>query len=142
MHTQLDPLGNIPSFIHISNGKQHNVNVLDMLVPEACVIYVMDRAYVGFARLHVLYQAGEFFVSKAKSNLEANRGYSAPVDKSAGIICDQSNRLDGDHTQQHYPAQLRRIRFKESQTGKNLAFLTNNMTLLALAICALYKSRG
>jgi hypothetical protein len=141
MHTQLDLRGNIPSFIHISNGKLHDVNVLDMLVPEAGAIYVMDRAYVDFARLHVLHQAGAFFVTRAKSNLDVHRVYSAPVDKSAGIICDQTIALDGYLTQQHYPAHLRRIRFKTPETDKTLVFLTNNMTLPALTICALYKSR-
>jgi hypothetical protein len=141
MHTQLDLRGNIPSFIHISNGKLHDVNVLDMLVPEAGAIYVMDRAYVDFARLHVLHQAGAFFVTRAKSNLNVHRVYSAPVDKSAGIICDQTIALDGYLTQQHYPAHLRRIRFKAPETDKTLVFLTNNMTLPALTICALYKSR-
>jgi hypothetical protein len=141
LHTQLDLRGNIPSFIHISNGKLHDVNVLDMLVPEAGAIYVMDRAYVDFARLRVLHQAGAFFVTRAKSNLDAHRVYSAPVDKSAGIICDQTIALDGFLTQQHYPAHLRRIRFKAPETGKTLVFLSNNMTLPALTICALYKSR-
>jgi hypothetical protein len=141
MHTQLDLRGNIPSFIHISNGKLHDVNVLDMLVPEAGAIYVMDRAYVDFARLHVLHQAGAFFVTRAKSNLDVHRVYSAPVDKSVGIICDQTITLDGYLTQQHYPAHLRRIRFKAPETDKTLVFLTNNMTLPALTICALYKSR-
>ena len=141
MHTQLDLHGNIPSFIHISNGKLHDVNVLDMLVPEAGAIYVMDRAYVDFARLHVLHQAGAFFVTRAKSNLDAHRVYSASVDKSAGIICDQTIALDGHLTQQHYPSHLRRIRFKDPETGKTLVFLTTNMTLPPLTICALYKSR-
>jgi hypothetical protein len=141
MHTQLDLRGNIPSFIHISNGKLHDVNVLDMLVPEAGAIYVMDRAYVDFARLHVLHQAGAFFVTRAKSNLDVHRVYSASVDKSAGVICDQTIALDGHLTQQHYPSHLRRIRFKDPETGKTLVFLTNNMTLPPLTICALYKSR-
>jgi len=141
MHTQLDLRGNIPSFIHISNGKLHDVNVLDMLVPEAGAIYVMDRAYVDFARLHVLHQAGAFFVIRAKSNLDAHRVYSASVDKSAGIICDQTIALDGHLTHQHYPSHLRRVRFKDPETGKTLVFLSNNMTLPPLTICALYKSR-
>jgi hypothetical protein len=96
---------------------------------------------VDFARLHVLHQAGAFFVTRAKSNLDVHRVYSEPVDKSAGIICDQTIALDGYHTQQRYPAHLRRIRFKAPETGKTLVFLTNNMTLPALTICALYKSR-
>jgi hypothetical protein len=141
MHTLLDLRGNIPSFIHISDGKLHDVHALDMLLPEPGAIYVMDRAYVDFARLHVLHQAGAFFVTRAKSNLDAHRVYSAPTDKSAGVICDHTIALDGYLTRQHYPAHLRRIRFKDPETSKTLVFLTNQMTLPALTICALYKSR-
>ena len=141
MHTLLDLRGSIPSFIHISNGKLHDVPVLDMLVPEPGAIYVMDRAYVDFGRLHVLHQAGAFFVTRAKSNLDAHRVYSMPVDKSSGVICDQIIALDGYLTQQHYPAHLRRIRFKDLETGKTLVFLSNQMMLPALTICTLYKKR-
>jgi len=141
MHTLLDLRGNIPSFIHISNGKLHDVHALDMLLPEPGAIYVMDRAYVDFARLHVLHEAGAFFVTRAKSNLDAHRVYSAPADRSAGVICDQTIAMDGYLTQRHYPAHLRRIRFKDPETGKTLIFLTNQVTLPALTICALYKSR-
>jgi hypothetical protein len=95
MHTLLDLRGNIPSFIHISNGKLHDVHALDMLLPEPGAIYVMDRAYVDFARLHVLHEAGAFFVTRAKSNLDAHRVYSAPADRSAGVICDQTIAMDG-----------------------------------------------
>ena len=141
MHTLLDLRGNIPSFIHISKGKLHDVHALDMLLPEPGAIYVMDRAYVDFARLHVLHEAGGFFVTRAKSNLDAHRMYSAPADRSAGVICDQTIAMDGYLTQRHYPAHLRRIRFKDPETGKTLIFLTNQVTLPALTICALYKSR-
>jgi hypothetical protein len=141
MHTLLDLRGNIPSFIHISDGKLHDVHALDMLLPEPGAIYVMDRAYVDFARLYVLHQAGAFFVTRAKSNLDAHRVYSAPTDKSVGVICDHTIALDGNLTRQHYPAHLRRIRFKDSETGKTLVFLTNQTTLPALTIGALYKSR-
>jgi len=141
MHTLLDLRGPIPSFIHISDGKLHDVNVLDLLAPEAGAIYVMDRAYVDFARLHVLHQAGAFFVIRAKSNLDAHRVYSAPSDRTSGIICDQTIALDGFYTKQDYPGHLRRIRFKDPETGKTLVFLTNQTTLPALTICALYKSR-
>src|SRR5712672_720828 len=141
MHTLLDLRGNIPSFIHISNGKLHDVHALDMLLPEPGAIYVMDRAYVDFARLHVLHEAGAFFVTRAKSNLDAHRVYSAPADRSAGVICDQTIAMDGYLTQRHYPAHLRRIRFKDPETGKTLIFLTNQVMPPALTICALYKSR-
>ena len=141
MHTLLDLRGNIPSFIHISDGKLHDVHALDMLRPEPGAIYVMDRAYMDFARLHVMHQAGAFFLTRAKSNLDAHRIYSAPTDKDAGVICDHTIALDGYLTRQHYPAHLRRIRFKDPETGRTLVFLTNQMTLPALTICALYKSR-
>ena len=141
MHTLLDLRGNIPSFIHISDGKLHDVHALDMLLPEPGAIYVMDRGYVDFARLYVLHQAGAFFVTRAKSNLDAHRVYSAPPDKDVGVICDQSIALDGYVTHRSYPGLLRRIRFKDPETGKTLVFLTNQVTLPALTICALYKSR-
>ena len=141
MHTLLDLRGNIPSFIHISNGKLHDVHALDMLLPEPGAIYVMDRGYVDFARLHALHEAGAFFVTRAKSNMDAHRVYSAPADRSVGVISDQTIAMDGYVTQQHYPAHLRRIRFKDPESGKTLIFLTNQVTLPALTICALYKSR-
>jgi len=141
MHTLLDLRGSIPSFIHISDGKMHDVRALDLLIPEAGAIYVMDLAYVDFARLHRLHLAGAFFVTRAKSNLDAHRMYSAQTDRSIGIICDQTIALDGIYTQQDYPESLRRIRFKDPETGKTLVFLTNNFTLPAATICALYKSR-
>ena len=141
MHTLLDLRGNIPSFIHVSDGKLHDVHALDMLLPEPGAIYVTGRGYVDFVRLHVLHEAGAFFVTRAKSNMDAHRVYSAPADRSAGVISDQTIAMDGYLTRRHYPAQLRRIRFKDPETGKTLIFLTNQMTLPALTICALYKSR-
>jgi hypothetical protein len=141
MHTLLDLRGNIPSFIHVSDGKLHDVHALDLLLPEAGAIYVMDRGYVDFARLHVLHLAGAFFVTRAKSNMDAHRVYSAPTDRTTGIICDQSLVLDGYYTSQHYPDHLRRIRFRDAETGKTLVFITNQFGLPATTICALYKSR-
>ena len=141
MHTLLDLRGNIPSFIHISDGKLHDVHALDLLLPEAGAIYVMDRGYVDFARLYVLNQAGAFFVTRAKSNLDAHRVYSAPTDRAAGIIADQTIALDGYATSKDYPVHLRRVRFKDPETGKTLVFLTNQFALPAASICALYKSR-
>ena len=141
LHTLLDLHGNIPSFIHISDGKLHDVHALDMLLPEPGAIYVMDRGYVDFARLHALHQAGAFFVTRAKSNLDAHRVYSAPIDRTTGVICDQTIALDGYLTRRDYPEHLRRIRFRDAETGKTLVFLTNQVTLPALTICALYKSR-
>ena len=141
MHTLLDLRGSIPSFIHVSDGKWHDVHALDLLIPEAGAIYVMDRGYLDFTRLHVLHLAGSFFVTRAKSNLDAHRVYSAATDRTTGIICDQTIALDGFYTRQEYPEHLRRIRFKDAETGKTLIFLTNNFLLPAATICALYKSR-
>ncbi len=112
-----------------------------VLAPEAGAIYVMDRASVDFADLHVLHQAGAFFVIRAKSDLDAHRIYSAPSNRTTRVICDQTIVLDGFYTKQDYPANLWRIRFKDPETGKTLVFLTNQTTLPALTICALYKSR-
>ncbi len=109
MHTLLDLRGAIPSFIHISDGKLHDVNVLDLLVPEAGAFYVMDRAYLDFERLHALTQMGAFFVTRAKSNMDARRLYSAPTDRSTGLICDQTIALNGTYSSQHYPQPLRLI---------------------------------
>ena len=141
MHTLLDLRGSIPSFIHVSDGKLHDVHALDLLTPEAGAIYVMDRGYVDFARLHRLHLAGAFFVTRAKSNLKAHRVYSTPTDRSTGILCDQTIALDGFYSKRDYPAQLRRLRFKDPETSKTLVFLTNQMILPAATICALYKSR-
>ena len=141
MHTLLDLKGNIPSFIHISDGKMADVHALDLLQPEPGAIYVMDRGYVDFSRLHALHLAGAFFVTRAKSNMKAHRVYSEKTDRSTGIICDQTIALDGIYTKQHYPVHLRRIRFKDPESGRTLIFLTNQMTLPAATICALYKSR-
>lgn len=141
MHTLLDLRGSIPSFIHLSDGKLHDVNVLDVLVPEAGAIYVMDRGYLDFERLHALHLASAFFVTRAKSNLDARRVYSAAIDRSTGIICDQTIALNGYYSSRDYPTHLRRIRFKDPESGKTLVFLTNNFTLPAATICALYKAR-
>jgi hypothetical protein len=141
MHTLLDLRGNIPSFIHVSDGKLHDVNVLDMLIPEPGAFYVMDRGYIDFARLYVLHQAGAFYVTRAKSNFDIHRIYSTVTDRSTGVICDQIIVFNGRFAANDYPERLRRIRFKVPESGKTLVFLTNNMTLSALTIAALYKSR-
>ena len=141
MHTLLDLRGAIPSFLHISDGKLHDVNVLDLLIPEAGAIYVMDRGYVDFERLHVLHQAGAFFVTRAKSNLDARRLYSAPTDRASGIICDQTIALNGYYSRQHYPDHLRRIRLRDPESIRTLMFLSNQFALPAITICALYKAR-
>jgi hypothetical protein len=141
MHTLLDLRGSIPSFIHVSDGKLHDVHALDLLMPEAGAIYVMDRAYVAFERLHALHLAGAFFVTCAKSNMDAHRVYSAPTDRGSGIICDQTIALDGVQTKRNYPEHLRRVRFHDPESGKTLVFITNHFTLPAATVCALYKSR-
>ena len=141
MHTLLDLRGNIPSFIHVSDGKLADVHALDLLLPEPGAIYVMDRGYVDFARLHALHQAGAFFVTRTKSNMDAHRVYSVPADRTTGIICDQSIALDGHYTSKNYPEHLRRIRFKDAEFGKTLVFLTNHFALPALTIAGLYKNR-
>jgi hypothetical protein len=141
MHTLLDLRGNIASFIHISDGKLHDVHALDMVVPEAGAIYVMDRGYIDFARLHRLHQTDAFFVTRAKSNLSAQRVYSAPTDRATGVIADQTIALDSPRTGQDYPEHLRRIRFRDAETANTLIFLTNQTALPASTICDLYKSR-
>jgi hypothetical protein len=141
LHTLLDLRGNIPSFIHISNGKMGDVRALDILTFEPGAIYVMDRGYLDFARLYVLHQSPAFFVIRPKSNTQWRRLYSAPVDRSTGLICDQTIVLTGVTTHRDYPERLRRIRFKDPNTGKTLVFVTNNFELPALSICALYKAR-
>ena len=140
LHTLIDLRGNIPSFIHISDGKLHDVNVLDELLPEPGAFYVMDRGYLDFERLHRLHLAGAFFVTRAKSNLKAQRRYSRPVDRSTGLICDQTITLTVFYSKTGYPEALRRIRFKTDE-GKTLVFLTNNFALPAFTITELYRCR-
>lgn len=140
-HTLLDLRGAIPSFIHISDGKLHDVNVLDLLLPEPAAFYIMDRGYLDFQRLWVLDQAGSFFVIRTKRNLRARRLSSHAVERSGGIICDQTVVLEGFYSSARYPASLRRIRYKDPATGKTLVFLTNQWQLPARTIATLYQSR-
>ena len=141
LHTLLDLRGNIPTFLHISDGKLHDVNVLDLLLPESGAFYVMDRGYIDFERLHRLHEVGSFFVTRAKSNLKAQRRYSHPVDRSTGLICDQTIVLTGFYSRQDFDTPLRRIKFKDPKTGKRFVFLTNNFALPALIITELYRCR-
>jgi hypothetical protein len=140
LHTLIDLRGNIPSFIRISDGKMHDVNVLDELIAEAGAFYVMDRGYLDFVRLYRLHAAGAFFVTRAKSNLKALRRYSHPVDRTTGLICDQTITLSVYYSKSGYPEALRRIRFK-TEEGKTLVFLTNNFDLPAITITELYRCR-
>ena len=141
MHTLPDLRGSIPAFIHVSDGKMHEVNVLDILPVEAGAFYVMDRGYLDFARLYNMHQAGAFFVTRTKRGMDARRVYSAPTQRDTGVICDQSIAMNGFYIAKDYPELLRRIRFKDPETGKTLVFLTNNTMLPALTIAALYKNR-
>ena len=141
LHTLLDLRGNIPSFIHISDGKMHEVNILDHLLPEPGAFYIMDRGFLDFERLYRFHTAGSFFVTRGKSNLKVKRRYSHAVDRSTGLICDQTVVLTGFYAFKDYEAPLRRIRFKDPETGKTLVFLTNNFTLPALTITELYRCR-
>ena len=140
MHTLLDLRGALPAFIQISDGKMHEVNVLDFLPVEPGAFYVMDRGYLEFARLYRLHQASAFFVTRAKRGMDARRVYSAQTDRSTGVICDQTITLNGFYFSKKYPEHLRRIRYKDAKTGKTLVFLTNNTVLPALAIATLYKN--
>jgi hypothetical protein len=141
LHTLLDLRGNIPSFLHISDGKLHDVNVLDLLLPEPGAFYIMDRGYIDFERLYRLHEAKSFFVTRAKSNLKAQRRYSHPVDRSTGLICDQTIVLAGFYSRQDFDTPLRRVRFKDPTTGRRLVFLTNNFILPAFTITELYRCR-
>jgi hypothetical protein len=141
LHTLLDLRGSIPSFIFISDGKLHEVNVLDQLVPEPGAFYVMDRGYLDFERLGRYDAAGSFFVIRAKSNLKAQRRSSQAVDKRTGLICDQTVVLTGYYSHKGFDTPLRRIRFKDPESGKTLVFLTNNFVLPALTITRLYRLR-
>lgn len=141
LHTLLDLRGNIPTFIYISDGKLHDVNVLDLLPLEPGAFYVMDRGYVDFERLYAITQAAAFFVTRAKSNLKFRRLYSRQVDRATGMICDQTIVLTGPISKKDYPEKLRRIKYNDPQSGKTLVFLTNNFTLPTLTIAQLYRSR-
>jgi hypothetical protein len=141
MHTLLDLRGNIPTFVHISDGKMGDVNVLDIMPLEAGAFYVMDRGYLDFSRLHRMHQAGAFFVTRAKRRMDARRVYSAPSDRKNGVLCDQTIALNGFYPSKGYPEHLRRIRFNDRELDKTLVFLTNNTALPPLTIAALYKSR-
>ncbi|ANT64934.1 IS4 family transposase [Prosthecochloris sp. CIB 2401] len=141
MHTLLDLRGNIPSFIAITDGKVHDVNILDLLIIEPGSFYIMDRGYVDFDRLFQIHKAQGFFVIRAKSNLSFRRQYSHSADKSLGVRCDQTIMLTGQEPSVYYPEQLRRIKYADPETGKIYVFLTNNFKLGAKVIADLYKSR-
>jgi len=141
LHTLLDLRGPIPTFIEVSDGKVHDVNILDSIVPEADSFYVMDRAYVDFARLHVFHRSGAFFVTRTKKGILLQRRYSRPVDTGTGLRSDHTVVLAAAASRKKYPDPLRRVRFFDEKQQRHLTFLTNNFDLPAITICHLYKSR-
>jgi Domain of unknown function (DUF4372)/Transposase DDE domain len=141
LHTLLDLRGNIPTFIYISDGKLHEVNTLDIIPLEPGAFYIMDRGYLDFKRLYPFAHCGAFFVIRAKSNLKCRRIYSHPVDRTTGLICDQSVLLTGFYQAKYYPEKLRRVKYYDAETDKTLVFLTNNFALPALTIAELYRCR-
>jgi Transposase DDE domain/Domain of unknown function (DUF4372) len=141
LHTLLDLRGNIPSFVHISDGKLNEVNVLDEIAFEPGSFYIMDRGFLDFTRLHRLHLAQAFFVIRAKSNVRYRRLYSHPVDKACGLRCDQTIALTGQFSSTDYPTQLRRVKFYDAKHDKLLVFLTNNFQLPALTVAQLYRCR-
>ena len=141
LHALLDLHGNIPSFIEITDGKVHDVNILDEIFPEPGSYYIMDRAYIDFTRLYTLNLENAFFIIRAKSNFKFRRLYSHPIDKSTGLRCDQTIVTTGTNTKDKYPDKLRRIRFYDSENDKYFVFLTNNFVLPALTIADLYNCR-
>jgi hypothetical protein len=141
MHTLLDLHGNIPTFISITDGKVHDVNILDEIVPEAGAFYVMDRGYVDFQRLYGLTASGAFFVVRTKSNVLLERRYSRPVDKATGVRSDHTVILTAINSAMRYPDTLRRITYLDVETRKRFKFLTNNFLLPALTIARIYQAR-
>lgn len=140
-HTLLDLRGNIPTWIHITDGSVHDVNALDELIIEAGAYYVMDRGYVDYERLYRIHKALAYFVTRAKVNFAFRRLYSAKVDKSTGVLCDQTVMLTGYNAKKDYPEKLRRIKYYDEETKKTFVFLTNNFTVEAILIAKLYKAR-
>lgn len=141
LHTKMDAKTSIPDFIHISDGKMHDVNVLDMITIVADSFYILDRGYIDFARLFQVHRAGAYFITRAKKNLDFERMYSAKVDKTTGLKCDQTIKLKGYYPSRDYPEKLRRIKFYDAETGKTLIFLSNNFEITALEVTMLYKHR-
>lgn len=140
-HTLIDLRGSIPTWIHITDGSVHDVNVLDELFIEPGAYYIMDRGYVDYGRLYLIHTSKGFFVTRAKDNFAFKRIYSAPVDKNAGILCDQTVKLTGYYAKKDYPEKLRRIKYHDAETDNTFAFVTNDFSLDALVIAKLYKER-
>jgi hypothetical protein len=141
LHTLLDLRGNIPSILGISKGKMHDVNILDILLVEPGALYLIDRGYIDYARLHNLAKSCAYFITRSKSNMQFDRLVSQDVDKTCGILCDQIIRLSGFYSSQHYPDRLRRIKYHDTETDKILVFITNNFLLASPIIARLFKCR-
>lgn len=141
MHTLLDIKINIPDFIEITHGKFHDVNLLDILIPQPGSFYIMDRAYNDYSRLYQMHLLGAFFVIRAKSNMKFRRVYSHQIDKTLGLKCDQTIRLTGLKTSENYPERLRRIKYFDSETNKVFTFVTNQFLIDSIVIAQLYKCR-
>lgn len=141
LHTLLDVQTSIPTFIELTPAKVHEVNILDIIIPEAGAFYVMDRGYVDFSRLHILHLSNSFFVIRAKSNMDFKRIYSHPVDRTTGVLCDQTISLTGYYPSKEYPDKLRRVKYHDLQRDKHLVFLTNNFRLQTLQIAKIFKDR-
>jgi hypothetical protein len=141
MHTKMDAKTSIPDFIHISDGKMHDVNILDFITIIADSFYILDRGYVDYERLYRIHKLEAFFITRTKKNMDFERMYSSKVEKSTGILCDQTIKLKGFYVSKYYPEKLRRIKYYDSESNKTLTFLTNNFELQALEITMLYKNR-
>jgi IS4 transposase len=141
LHTKMDAKTSIPDFIHISDGKMHDINVLDIITIIADSFYILDRGYVDYERLYRIHKSEAFFVTRAKKNMDFERIYSSKVDKSIGVKCDQTIKLKGFYVSKDYPEKLRRIKFHDTERDKTLVFITNNFDLSAMEIAMLYKNR-
>jgi len=141
MHTLLDLRGSIPTFVEITDGKHHDVKILDLIQTEPGAVYIMDMAYIDFKRLYNIHQLQAWFVTRAKTNMDYKRVYSHPVDKTTGLRYDQSARPMGYYTSQHYPEMIRRIKYYDTETDRTYVFLTNNFNYIAFTITQLYKER-
>lgn len=141
LHTQYDIKSEIPAFIHLSDGLMHDVRFLDQLIFEPKAFYIMDRAYIDFARFHSIHKAGAYFVTRAQDNQDFRRIYSMPVDKTTGVLCDQIVKMNNFYPSKFYPDKIRRIKYYDMETELKLEFLTNNFELSALDIARLYKYR-
>jgi hypothetical protein len=141
MHTLLDLRGSIPAFTWVTEAKFGDVRILDSLIPEPGSIYLFDRAFVDFPRLYRLNEAHAIFVTRAKRGIKWERVYSRPVDRATGLICDQTVRLTGTTSPQDYPSHLRRVAYRDAETGKKLDFLTNDFTLQPFTVAELYRMR-